>query len=953
MRKENEIFSRISYILANSFYDIKYLDWNSNNNGYFINLENTDQRYFITMDYQGSALIKINSEPYYALDGYHNTFPLPSGKIKIEAIFSPYRAFGEKIQINPGKPAIFKRNTSAYLLWNYANTTLQLAKNSQGYLKEKLLKILTEALSLSPFVSVSRDQLFLAYKYWKEFPSYLLEFSQEMKYDEYSGNYDNALRYLREKLSELRESFGKTGIVQGIAHAHTDTAWLWNFDETRRKIARTFSTVINLMSKYDFHFMQSMAIYYEWIKEDYPELFEKIKQKINEGKWILGAGWVEFDANLPSGESLARQLLYSQEFYLQNFGKTSEILWLPDTFGFSGQLPQIMKLCGIKTFATHKVFWNDTNKFPYSLFNWIGIDGTSINAVAFGNGKGGYNSDFSVDSIMDQWNNWKDKDQPMLYSYGYGDGGGGPTEDMLNEAKAIDELPSVPRVKLDGIPQYATENSWNGELYLETHRGVYTSHSRMKYLHRKAEVALRDAEIWSTISEKYDQKIKSLWKTLLKDEFHDVLPGSAINEVYKTVYPELENIIQESDKISLDSLKKIGEGEKIMVFNSLSWEREDYAIINEEVKGSQKINEGYLIMVKVPSLGFTEYKEVQVSPVSINGLTMENEYLRIQLTPEGSVVSIYDKEAGREVLRSPSKLIFYENIPGWADAWDIESSYKDTYFEINAEKYEIREKGPLRACIRFYYKFRNSEIIQDVYLYAKSRRIDFKTTTKMIDRELLLKSWFFFDLNSNEAVFEIPYGVIKRQTNKNTSWEKAKFEVPMEKWLDISEDNYGVALLNDGKYGVSVEGSNVGLSITRSPLYPDYATDLETNTFTYSIYPHKGNWKEAEVFKRAYELNYPLKYIKGKGGEKSFLKITPQNLILEAIKESEDCKGIIIRLYNVENSRGKGEIELWYSPKKVTLTNILENENNKELETDNNNIQLNYKNYEIISLRLE
>ncbi len=953
MRKENEIFSRISYILANSFYDIKYTEWNSENGNYFIELENTEPRYIIITDYMGSALIKINSKPYYALDGYHNTFPLPLGRIKIEALFSPYRTFGEKIQVNPGKPVTFKRNDSAYLLWVYANATLQLAKNSQGYLKEKLMKILTETLSLSPFVSVSRDQLFLASEYRREFPNYLLDFSHEMKYEEYSGNYENALRYLREKLSELRESFGKAGIVQGIAHAHTDTAWLWNFDETRRKIARTFSTVLSLMSKYDFHYIQSMAIYYEWIKEDYPELFEKIKEKVNEGKWLLGAGWVEFDANLPSGESLVRQLLYSQEYYLQNFGKISEILWLPDTFGFSGQLPQIMKLSGIKTFATHKVFWNDTNKFPYSVFNWIGIDGTSVIAVAFGNGKGGYNSDFTVDSVIDQWNNWKDKDKPMLYSYGYGDGGGGPTEDMLNEAKAIDELPSLPKVKLDGIPQYEAENSWNGELYLETHRGVYTSHSKMKYLHRKAEVALRNAEIWSTISGKYDQRIKSLWKILLKDEFHDVLPGSAIKEVYETVYPELESLIKEAEKISLDSMRKItGEGNNIVIFNSLSWDREDYAIIDKEVEGSQKVDEGYLIRVNVPSLGFTEYKEIQLSPVSVNGLIMENEYLRVKLTPEGSVISIYDKEIGREILNSPSKLIFYENIPGWADAWDIESSYKDTYFEINAEKYEIRDKGPLRACIRFYYKFRNSEVIQDVCLSAKSRRIDFKTTTKILDRELLLKSWFFFDMNSTEATFEIPYGIIKRQTSKNTSWERAKFEVPMEKWLDISEDDYGVALLNDGKYGVTVEGSNIGISIAKSPLYPDYATDLESNTFTYSLYPHKGDWKEAKVYRRAYELNYPLIAIRGKGGEKSFIRLSPDNLILEAIKESEDQKGILIRLYNIENNRGKGEIELWYEPREAYLTNALENKTG-EVQRKSEKILFNFKNYEILSIKAE
>lgn len=957
MRNDAEVLSRISYILANSFYDIKYFKWSKENEKeFYVDIINNNGYFMIVINYEGSALVKVNSQPYYALDGYHNTFPLPEGKIRVNALFSPYKAFGQKVEINPGTPVIFRRNEDAYKLWAYLNATLQLAKNSQDYLREKLLKVLTETLSLVPFVSVSRDQLLLASKYWNDFPSHLLEFSQEMKYEEFhEGNYKEALTYLKEKLGELRETFGKAGELIGFAHAHMDTAWLWNFDETRRKVARTFSTVLNLMSKYDFQYIQSMALYYEWIKEDYPELFNKIKEKVKEGKWILGAGWVEFDANLPSGESIARQLLYSQEFYLSNFGKIAEILWLPDTFGFSAQLPQIMKLSGIKYFATHKVFWNDTNKFPYSVFNWIGIDGTSIPSIAFGNGKGGYNSEFTVDSVMSQWNNWKDKDQPMLYSYGYGDGGGGPTEDMLNFAEAINELPSLPKVKLTGgIPEYKPENSWSDELYVETHRGVYTSHSKMKYLHRRAECALRDAEIWSTIAGRYDKEIVNLWKILLKDEFHDVLPGSAINEVYKIVYPELEGIISKANKIIDESIKAIaGEGDRLIFFNSLSWDREDVAVVNEELPNSQKVDEGYLVIVKVPSVGYSEYKEVKYSPVKVDGLLMENDYLKVKLDENGSILSIFDKEENREIIKSPSKLIFYENIPGWADAWDIEKSYKDTYFEVKAYKYEIKERGPTRACIRFYYKFRNSEITQDVCLNANSRRIDFKTRTKIPDRELLLKAWYYFDLNSTEAVYEIPFGVIKRKTTASNSWELAKFEVPFIKWMDIYEDDYGVALLNDGKYGIAVERSNVGISLAKTPIYPDYETDSEENVFTYSIYPHKGNWISAEVYKRAYELNYPIRATKGKGGEKSFVSVNPRNIVLEALKPSEDGNGIVLRLYNVENNRGIGEIKLWKSPNTAYKTNILENEKLEDVNINKDEISFNYRNYEIISIKIE
>ncbi|ARM75463.1 alpha-mannosidase [Acidianus manzaensis] len=951
MRNEKEINQRLSYVLANSFNNIQYLSWNNQK----LHINNDKENSFLMIfDYKGSGLVKINSKPFFALDGFHNYFQLPKGDLEITIEMSPFRAFGEKVKIEYGTPVKFNRNDSAYLLWIYGITTLELAKESSNYLKEELLQILSETLRLAPFVTVSRDQLFLASKYWNNFPSYLLDFSEGMDQKEGNEDFTEALNYLRDKISELGP---KIGSVYAIAHAHMDTAWLWNFDETRRKVARTFSTVLELMDKYNFTYMQSMALYYDWIKQDYPELFEKIKEKINEGKWLLGAGWVEFDANVPSGESLARQLLYSQEFYLENFGKTAEILWLPDTFGFSAQLPQLMKLSGIKTFATHKVFWNDTNKFPYSLFNWIGTDGTKIPSIAFGNGDGGYNSTFTVHSILEQWNNWKDKDQPMLYSYGYGDGGGGPTEEMLIRSKVIDEFPYLPKINY-GFPKISPKNDWYGELYLETHRGVLTSHSKMKYLHRRAEFSLREAEIWSSIAGNYDEeKIKSLWKILLKDEFHDVLPGSAINDVYKTVYPELQYIVDESKKITKESIRKIlGEGENCYVFNSLSWDREDYIVVNEKMEGSQKVDQGYLIRVKVPSIGYSSCIPETDGEVKVNGLEIENEYLKISLNSEGEIISLIDKENNREIMMEEgNKLVFYENIPGWADAWDIESSFKETSFELKAYKYEVIENGPLRAGVRFHYKFRNSEIIQEVYVYAKSRRIDFRIITTIPDRELLLKEWFNFNLNVTEATFEIPYGVIKRQTIKNTSWDQARFEVPMQKWLDISEDDYGVGILNNGKYGVSVENGKVGISISKTPIYPDYETDKETNETIISIYPHKGNWKDAKVYRKAYELNSPLIVEKGKALDKSksFVKVNKDNIIIESIKKSEDNQGIIVRAYNILNSKGKAEIELWFSPRSAISTDILElNDVKRVIDTINNKIIFNYSNYEIITLKI-
>ncbi|MQL54322.1 alpha-mannosidase [Acidianus ambivalens] len=932
MLNETEIRLRLGFLLANSYRNIKITEINGKT------IHVLSGNYMVFLDNNEAIQLLVNNQPYFEIDSAHKEVPIPSG-INELTLDSEYT----------GKIAFVNKLHNAYKLWVYGVTVLEASKYIY---RDKLLEILSKTLSLVPFTSVSRSQLLVASAVWKDFPRHFLYFSNDMKYEE--GGFDDdkylyALEYLRKELSNL--GLGKFGKIYGIAHAHIDAAWLWTFDETKRKIVRSFSTVLTLMSKYDFQFIQSSALYYSWIKDNFPELFNYIKRKVAEGKWILGAGWVEFDTNLPSGESLVRQLLYSQRFFFENFGRFAEVLWLPDSFGFSAQLPQIMRLSGIKYFATHKVFWNDTNKFPYSVFNWVGIDGSSVTAIAFGNGRGGYNSDFSVDSIYEQWNNWKDKDQPMLYSYGYGDGGGGPTEEMLIRAEAINYLPVLPKVNLKEIPKYEPKEIWKGEIYLEAHRGVYTSHSKMKYLHRKAEIYLREAELWSTIAgEKVD--LKPLWLNLLKSEFHDILPGSAIKEVYNEVYKELENIIQKCEEIVLNSLRKIsGEGDKIIAFNSLSWDREDYVISPFELPNSQKTDEGYLARIKIPSIGYSECNPERVDDkVRINGLTLENSILKVSLNNDGDIISIYDKEVERELLSKPSEIIAYENIPVW-DAWDIEPSFKNTSFKIKANSHEIVENGPLRACIKFNYKFRNTDFSKRVCLYAKDRRIELRYNMKAYDRELLIKEWFYFNLNTDNATFEIPYGVINRSTLRNTSFDKAKFEVPFNKWLDLSEDNYGVTIISDTKQGSTVEFSSVGISLIKTPLYPDYESDfLEENSFKIYIYPHLGDWKKAQTFKRAYELTYPIWVTKGKGGSMSFLA---SDLIVEAIKPAEDRDGIIIRLYNIYNEKGKAKIRLWYEPRDVISTDLLESDKIKrKIKISRNEIEIEYNNYEIITLKI-
>ena len=733
---------------------------------------------------------------------------------------------------------------------------------------------------------------------------------------------------------------------------------------------------------------------------------------MNEGRWELAAGWVENDANMLSGESFARQLLYSQQFYQKEFGKLARVYWLPDSFGFAASIPQIAKLAGIRFFATHKLFWNDTNTFPYALFNWVGIDGTSLPSIYFGQGRDGYNSSFAIEEVIDQWTNWADKDidLPMLYAFGYGDGGGGPTEDMFLRAEALDKMPILPRVQLTGpassdksylegnysklLSGEVGKNTWRGELYVETHRGVQTSHSRMKYLNRRAECSLREAEIWSTIlwstkrsdNTSYQKELSELWKILLKHQFHDVLPGSSINEVYTVAYTELERVIAEADKIANLSMNELAglsarsvqPAGKVVLFNSLPWRRTtEYAVLPVAVQGSQKVDNGYLARVSLPSVGFANMAKAvstnaSASPLAVreseNLISVENQFFKIELEKrDGSVRSLFDKEARRELLKAKSShFVFYENVPGWADAWDIEKGYKITRFDsLPLERCEVLEKGPLRVRIKTSRRFRHSTVEQELFVYAESRRIDFKTTTDLHDRELLLKVWFHFDLNTDDATYEIPFGNVKRKTTSNTSWERAKFEVPMLKWADLSESDYGVALLNDGRYGVAAEDTSFGLSVAKTPMYPDFAADSETNSFTYSVYPHKGGWERAEVPQRAYELNNPIRIVAGDiqgkrplateryfADEKSFVSFDSNSLMLETLKVSEDQTGIILRLYEMHNRRGTANLLAWTSVASATGTDLLESPiDSQEILSSKERLVIPYRNYQITTVK--
>ncbi|MEM0272812.1 MAG: alpha-mannosidase [Thermoprotei archaeon] len=977
MRSLSELEARITLVFANSFRNTRRLGWSfDEQGGAYLNIDGKSDSYLVVLDHRGSGLIRLDGKPHFGLDKYHTLIPIPAGHHTVNVELSNYLDFGERIDAHPGTPFYCEVDFKAYRLYvyGYLITELLKDKNVDGELKEDLGRALSRALSEAYFESVSREQLLIASRLLKtnidlDRIHHTIDDSLTSVFveDNNRAKYGRALDVLKEELSRLTVKYGKRGQLIGVGHAHIDTAWLWPFEETRRKVARTFSTILTLLDKYDFHYIQSAAIYYEWVKHDHPELFGKIVEKIGEGKWELGALYVECDTNMLCGESLARQFLYSQRFYKENFGVVADVLWLPDSFGFTATLPQIARLGGVKAFATHKVFWNDTNTFPYNVFRWVAPNGDFIPAVAFGHGRGGYNSDFSSTSVLEQWANWGAKNQPMLYSYGYGDGGGGPNEEMLLRAEAINTLPILPRVTLGGtrglLSKITPVDEWRGELYLETHRGVLTSHSKIKRLNRRCEVALREAELWCTLAgSNGGEEFAKLWKILLKNQFHDVLPGSAIREVYEEAYRELEDVAERADSLAYSSMCRFvgGEGDYTYIFNSLPWERAEYIFVEGILEGQQRSGGGCVVKVRAPAVGYTPLQPLKAegeASITLVGdqYIIENKYFVVRVDRKGRINSIFDREAGREVLKSEGNLLVaYENIPGWADAWDIEKGYGETSFTLEAASTEVLDSGPLLVSVRFTYKYRKSEIEQILRVYSDSRRIDFLTTLRMKDRELLVKSHFNFDLNVDTAVCDTPFGVTERYTWGNTSWDKARFEVPIQKFVDMCEHDYGVALLNDGKYGVSLHGGSVGLSLTRTPIYPDPTTDLEEVSFTYSLYPHQGDWKQAEVVKRAYELNTPLRLVRGKAQREGKSLVGVRRLMLEAVKQSEDAEGIILRLYEYHNSRGEETIELPFSVDSAESLDLLElNKLPREITVEGNRIKVKYLNRDILTLKVK
>jgi len=848
-----------------------------------------------------------------------------------------------------------------------------------------------------------------------------------------------AQQYITEEFYEKQKNQIKP-TVYSVGHTHIDVAWMWTLDVTKDKAVRSFSTVIEYMKEYpDYIFMSSQPQLYKYVKDLAPEIYEQIKERIKEGRWEAeGAMFVEADCNLSSGESFIRQIYYGKKFFKEEFGKDSRILWLPDVFGYSAALPQIMQKCGIQYFMTTKISWNEFNKMPYDTFEWVGIDGSKIlthfiptRDYGMGKKEGSaetehfttYNGMLNPSQVKGAWQRYSQKElnKEVLMSFGYGDGGGGPTEEMLEVQKRLQySLPGCPLVKSDTANGFfekleATVKSdpnlpkWVGELYLEYHRGTYTSMARNKKYNRRAEFALLNSEFLCTLTDflfqtGYPQEIlDDDWEILMRNQFHDILPGSSIEAVYEKSQEEYEKIFHSVNTMFAEKTKLLAEHVKapkgslvvlnqnaftakgLLVMKEAQVPFEDAVLVrNEKEYQIQKMSDGnYLAKLEdIPSKGYATFEIAQAKEFSqakafpqtkanenpeviIEKNHMETPYLILDIDGEGSFTRIFDKKAERELLKDGQKgneLITYEDRPHNFDAWDINHYYTQKAWPIqNVTSMQVCENGPLRYGIRIEKSYLSSTVIQYIYCYPDRAGFDIRYEIDWKEKQILLRNYFPFDIHSQEATYEIQYGNVKRATHYNTSWDFAKFEVCAHKWIDFSEDDYGVSVLNDCKYGCNVHDGVIGLTLLKSAVYPNPSADKEKHEFTYSFLFHEGDFRKAGTIEQAYMLNNPLTAFRKENepGELndsySFVDCNAKNIIIESVKAAYEGDGIILRMYECFNRRTKVNLTFAEKLKTVYETDMLENELYEINTSQEKQVCFEMKPYEIktIKVRLE
>ncbi|MBN2628192.1 MAG: alpha-mannosidase [Spirochaetales bacterium] len=961
------------------------------------------QEVFLRVQPQADSLAYINGEPFGAFNPFHDEIRLSdkaaagtSVTLDLE-VYSGHKFPGEHpFQDNhviltldrkiPDYPNVFLfadlavKNGPFYDLFYDATVLFELAHTlSENSLRRaEVLKGLYDALTAIRYTGSEEEQLEQA---------------------------EEARKVLKPMLSAVNSETAPEILL--IGHAHIDHAWLWPLWETERKVARTFSNMCRYAEEFpEFIFIQSQPVQLEEMERDYPAVFKSVKDAYHRGQWEPNGGmWVEADCNVTGGESLIRQFLVGKRTTKRILGYESDTLWLPDVFGYAAALPQILRGCGIDYFVTSKINWNDTTRFPYDSFVWKGIDGTGVNTHYITSRENGYNGAVRPSHFNDTWNNVQHKEvqNRVVKSIGEGDGGGGTLRKDLEYARRMENLEGIPKSRWATVSSAMKEvfsrqdelPRWQGELYLELHRGTYTSQARTKRFNRKLEGSLRSAEmihaLVNGISGRgvYPEEILDRnWKKLLTRQFHDIIPGSSIRQVYEEAEATYAEMTEEMDGLIRRGMGEIADEaqEGFTVFNSLNWRTEELPLaLPASFADASAVQDGEGRSYPIQLIKDTEGREqplalVSLNPLSAGGFTrgetsegkspfswdgemLETPFYRVRFDKAMGMVSFVDRESGREFADTAEGALplnafqTAEDYPILWDAWDIDADWiRHAMREDRLEECALISEGPLLIQFRLKYRVgRCSTLSQDLFFYAGNRRVDFKTSVEWHEDHQLLKVAFPLSLVSDSVRCEVQYGHVNRPTTSNTPREAAQFEVCAHKWVSLEEGDFGAALMNDCKYGHDIKGSLVRLTLLKSAKAPDPEADMGHHEFVYSFLPYRGAFEVQKVVRPAYELNQDFPLVPGLPslGEamKPFAEVADRNIILETVKAADDGSGdLIMRLYEASGSRSSCSLKTGFSWKEAKETNMLEREG-VPADSGKEALELSFRPFEIKTLR--
>ena len=848
-----------------------------------------------------------------------------------------------------------------YALPDEQQTRQVIGRSTWGIWHEEAYQLWLDVTALQQLLTVMDDTSLRAARIEETLEQFTLAVDFEQPREARLQDYVRAREILRPAL-EARNGSTMPRFA-AIGNAHLDVCWLWPYRETQRKVARTFAQQVRLMDMYpDYKFIQSQPQTYLICKQLYPRLYERVKEKIRAGQWIAdGSMWVEPDTNMTSGESLIRQLVHGKRFYKEEFGVDCQLLWLPDTFGYSAALPQILRGCGVKYLTTQKIFWtyNGSDRFPYHYFTWQGMDGSEITSFLHMD----YTSRTDPATVVGRWRDRVQKRglSSFLLPFGYGDGGGGPCRDHIEYVLREKNLEGVPQVEFEAPQQFfedcakegAPVNRYVGELYFQCHRGTYTSQAAIKRGNRKSELALREAEMWSVAAQDKTpypmETLDKCWKGVLLNQFHDILPGSSIARVYEEARRLYGEILTDAAQVTEHACRSLASGEGTTWFNSLSWPRT--ALV--------KIGRGYG-RVTIPPCGWTSRVDESQPDMPVTAawdgdeILLSNGLISVRINPQGELTDCRDAQGHRRISGKANVLKLFKDVPRLYDAWDIDSMYDQSPVALEENgALELMESTPWRAAVKVTRRVGHSDWTQVIALTAGSTRIDFDTRVDWHEQHRLLKAAFPTGIHAEEGLNEIQFGYIKRPTHRSRPYDADRFEVCNHRYTALCDESHGAAVLNDSKYGVSMLGDEIALTLLRASVCPDPHADQGEHHFVYSYYLWDGPFAACGVVREGYELNVPVTTAEGAAEDFSMMSVDAPNVIIDTVKAAEDGSGdTIIRLYESKHAACDACLTLNLPAGAVYACDMLENPS-EQLPLRNGRVQLNFRGFEVKTLRVK